>query len=206
MPAGLPRPGTLRWRVLAWLCRNDSGTAGEVADAVDPVPRFPGPVRDGEDYRNRQRVRAEHRAASRERVRKELTALQRRGLLETSGPVRLEDWALDAWRLNGPPAVLRHVWDVGLVATFDGDADPDEVVGEESPTDTDSGLAERIVAVLADGPCRRSTLCLSVTGRRKESGAFERAYARLADRGVIAPPSLRRPTQAGRDLVAGGAQ
>ena len=97
--------------------------------------------------------------------------------------------------------MLRHVWDTGLVAHFDGDADPDEVEGEESPGN-DGALAERIVAALADGPMRRRALCLAVTGKRKESGAFERAYARLADRGVIAPPSLRRPTEAGRELVA----
>ena len=204
MPAGLPRPGTLRWRILAWLCRNDSGTAGELADAVNPPPRFPGPVRDGEDYRNRQRVRAEHRATSRDAVRRELSALQRRGLLETSGPVRLEDWALKAWREQGAPSVLRHVWDTGLTGEhFDGDADPDDMQGEESPG-SDLGLASRLIQELAAKPMTRAALCRAVTGKRKESGAFERAYARLADRGILVPPSLRRPSDAGRELVAGG--
>lgn len=201
MPAGLPRPGTLRWDLLAWLCRNDSGTAGELADALDPPPRFPGPVRNGEDYRNRQRVRAEHRAKARATVRRELSALQRCGLVCTAGPARLEPWAWLAWKNDGPQAVLRHVWDTGLTdSTFDGDADPDDVQGEESPG-ADGALAERIVAALYVCPMRRRDLCIELTGRERESGAFERAYGRLCDRGVIVPPTLRRPTDEGRALI-----
>jgi len=203
MPAGLPRPGTLRWLVLAWLVRNEDGTAGEIADAVDPPPRFTTPIANGRIYRHRQTVRAAHRADARGRVRLALSALQRRGLIESAAAVRLESWAADAWETEGPPAVLRHVWDVGLVAHFDGDADPDEVEGEESP-EGDGGTAERIIQALADAPMRRGALCLAVTGRKKESGAFDRAYSRLADRGIIAPPSLRRPTEQGRALIAEG--
>ena len=201
MPAGLPKPGTLRWRVLAWLVLNEDGTAGEIADAVDPPPRFASPITSGRVYRHRQTVRAAHRADARGRVRLALSALQRRGLVESAAAVRLESWAADAWTTKGPPAVLRHVWDVGLVAIFDGDADPDEVEGEESP-EADGSIAERIIQTLAAAPMRRGALCHAVTGRRRESGAFERAYCRLADRGIIAPPSLRRPTDEGRELIA----
>ena len=47
MPAGLPKPETHRWRVLKWLVRNEDGTVGEIAKAIDPAPRFTTPIRSG---------------------------------------------------------------------------------------------------------------------------------------------------------------
>jgi len=162
---------------------------------LTPVLRDPGDLR---AYRDRLR-------ASRARVARVVSRLVAQGLVEPRRDVvTLSVWGADRVRVLG----LRGAIESAEAGDDDGpdelpaggwtDGDPDD---DEGPAEVDADDAPDLTHLMGMLYTIAESPKTPRAARGSDSGAAQRAYARLAELGLICTPSHRWPTEAGVALV-----